>query len=594
MKKLVLIFLFVGLPLQGSNLFAQFDPPVYYYAGDGPNDVFSADFDGDNDNDLAVTKNNDNNVTILINNGDGTFQAPVNYAVNYYTVSLTCKDFDGDNDIDIAATYQITIGKVCILLNNGDGTFYLAYEFSTGDDGFAVFSSDLDGDNDYDLMIGHYLSDSLSILFNNGDATFQSPVYYPTGGFPMFVCSYDLNGDNANDLAVVNNDDYTVSIFLNHGNGTFQPSVTYGVGGRPRTIFATDLDGDEDNDLAVTIWSTNNISILLNNGNGAFQPAVYYGAGIAPDKVFSADFDIDNDMDLAVSNCYDSTISIFLNNGDGTFPPAVNLEVAYNPTSVFSADFNGDNSNDLAVTIDGYTDSVAILLNTSDGFCLVCDAISQSPRVPNENGTISWDLEVLNCGTISTPIYAEIYPTVGDCASGTQYDYNINRLAVSNLSAGDYTTLYYWYRPGTVTGVVDAAINVDIGPAINNYISNCCFEFIFNYEFGRPGTNIVYDPGEWGERDNETVLPASTRLNQNYPNPFNATTTISFDIVQAGNVNLSIYNLSGQKVETLTDNKMEAGQHNITWDASVYSSGIYFYKLTSDGKMFTKRMTLLK
>ncbi len=233
-------------------------------------------------------------------------------------------------------------------------------------------------------------------------------------------------------------------------------------------------------------------------------------------------------------------------------------------------------------------------VNLSIDACLECNAISQSNRVPNVDGTIIWDLQINNCGFTSIPVYAEIYPTVGDCASGTQYDFNINRLAVSNLGAGDSATLYYWYRPGTVTGVIDAAINIDIGPAIDNYISNCCFEFIFAYEFGRPGSEISFGPGEWGERGEEVVLPSTTSLMQNYPNPFNASTTISFDIAQIGDVNLSVYNLMGQKIETLIDNKLQAGHHNIIWDASTYSSGVYFYKLTTDGKTFTKRMTLLK
>ncbi|MCP4634584.1 MAG: T9SS type A sorting domain-containing protein [candidate division Zixibacteria bacterium] len=94
--------------------------------------------------------------------------------------------------------------------------------------------------------------------------------------------------------------------------------------------------------------------------------------------------------------------------------------------------------------------------------------------------------------------------------------------------------------------------------------------------------------------DGETTLPPRTGLCGNFPNPFNASTTISFDLAQIGDVNLSVYNLIGQEVETLIDNQVEAGNHNINWDASTYSSGIYFYKLTTEGKTFTKRMTLLK
>ncbi len=226
--------------------------------------------------------------------------------------------------------------------------------------------------------------------------------------------------------------------------------------------------------------------------------------------------------------------------------------------------------------------------------CLLCDTYTTTPLVPNIEGTIIWSMDVANCGVQVIPVYAEIYPTVGDCASGTQYDFNINRLAVSNLGAGDSTTVDYWYRPGIVTGVTNASINIDIGPLINYYVGNCCFEFRFAYEFGRPGTIINFGPGKWGERENEVVIPSIMALMQNHPNPFNATTTISFDIVQSDDVNISVYNLAGQKIETLIDNKMNAGSHQISWDASTYSSGVYFYKLTTNGKAFTKRMTLLK
>ncbi len=78
------------------------------------------------------------------------------------------------------------------------------------------------------------------------------------------------------------------------------------------------------------------------------------------------------------------------------------------------------------------------------------------------------------------------------------------------------------------------------------------------------------------------------------PNPFNAITTITYQLPEAGNVNLSVYNLSGQRIATLVDGVKSAGEHTITWDASEYSSGIYFYRLVAGDEVFTKRMTLLK
>ncbi len=94
--------------------------------------------------------------------------------------------------------------------------------------------------------------------------------------------------------------------------------------------------------------------------------------------------------------------------------------------------------------------------------------------------------------------------------------------------------------------------------------------------------------------ENADALPNQYSLNQNYPNPFNPTTTIAFSLAKAGNVNLSVYNLLGQQVETLVDGPMGAGLQQITWDAGQYASGMYFYRLTTDDFSATRKMVLLK
>lgn len=96
------------------------------------------------------------------------------------------------------------------------------------------------------------------------------------------------------------------------------------------------------------------------------------------------------------------------------------------------------------------------------------------------------------------------------------------------------------------------------------------------------------------EDDDPVVLPSEFALYQNYPNPFNATTTISYSLPKRTHVKLEIYNLLGQRVERLADGQRHAGHHAANWDASRYSSGIYFYKLSMADKVITKRMTLLK
>ena len=89
-------------------------------------------------------------------------------------------------------------------------------------------------------------------------------------------------------------------------------------------------------------------------------------------------------------------------------------------------------------------------------------------------------------------------------------------------------------------------------------------------------------------------LPTSFALKQNYPNPFNPTTDIAFDLPVRSHVELSVYNVLGQHVSTLVDTEMDAGSHIITFEASSYSSGVYFYRISAENFSDTKKMVMLK
>ncbi|NIR47995.1 T9SS type A sorting domain-containing protein [candidate division KSB1 bacterium] len=89
-------------------------------------------------------------------------------------------------------------------------------------------------------------------------------------------------------------------------------------------------------------------------------------------------------------------------------------------------------------------------------------------------------------------------------------------------------------------------------------------------------------------------LPETFALHQNYPNPFNPSTTIRFDVPESGHVRLVIFNSLGQVVETLVDEQLKPNTYEVEFDASQYSSGLYFYKLVSDNFTTTRKMLLLK
>ena len=96
------------------------------------------------------------------------------------------------------------------------------------------------------------------------------------------------------------------------------------------------------------------------------------------------------------------------------------------------------------------------------------------------------------------------------------------------------------------------------------------------------------------EAPEERVVPEEFGFLHNYPNPFNPSTTIEFDLPEATEVRIDIYNNAGQKVRTLLNREMQAGNHKVKWNASEMASGIYYYKIQASGFQDVKRMVLIK
>ncbi len=92
--------------------------------------------------------------------------------------------------------------------------------------------------------------------------------------------------------------------------------------------------------------------------------------------------------------------------------------------------------------------------------------------------------------------------------------------------------------------------------------------------------------------NNENIL--RYKIEQNYPNPFNPTTNIIFAIPKSSNVKVTIFDIAGKELETLVNEQLQAGTYQTDWNASKYSSGVYFYRITAGSFSETKRMTLIK
>ncbi|HAH50843.1 MAG TPA: T9SS C-terminal target domain-containing protein [Balneola sp.] len=116
-------------------------------------------------------------------------------------------------------------------------------------------------------------------------------------------------------------------------------------------------------------------------------------------------------------------------------------------------------------------------------------------------------------------------------------------------------------------------------------------EYLINAETGAVIDAMVITSNE----DNPlSDIPNETTLGQNYPNPFNPTTTIPFSLKEAVNVEITIYNMLGQKVTSLVNERFTAGNHLATWDASSMASGMYIYRLKAGNVVKTKKLMLIK
>ena len=91
-----------------------------------------------------------------------------------------------------------------------------------------------------------------------------------------------------------------------------------------------------------------------------------------------------------------------------------------------------------------------------------------------------------------------------------------------------------------------------------------------------------------------TDIPEKVSLQQNYPNPFNPVTVITYQLPSENEVRLDIYNMLGQRVTTLVDSRVSGGTHEVTFDASGLTSGVYMYRLAVGSETLVRRMTLMK
>jgi hypothetical protein len=337
-----------------------------YNVGAHPGAVAVGDFNRDGTNDLVVAAGA--NVTVLLGNGDGTFQTPTR--LDWAKLDAVVGDFNGDGKADLAACSLNNTTTIGVMLGNGDGTFQSAPHYAVGSNPKSLAIGDLNGDGKPELVVANNGANIVSVLLNNGDGTFNAKTNYVTGTAPISVTIADFRGTGTNDVAVANLNSNAVSYLRNNGDGTLQPVTTAGsVSLGTSFVIAGDFNNDHKMDLAAL--GLLGVSVFPGNGNGSFQSAVATVGPAELDQLVEGDFNGDGKNDLVFDNYGSNVVSVMLGNGNGGFQAPVKYFAGTNIQSVAAGDFNGDGTNDLVVGGEGSAyppnGTISILLNKGDG-----------------------------------------------------------------------------------------------------------------------------------------------------------------------------------------------------------------------------------
>jgi len=462
-------------------------PAVNYPVGANPSSVQIGDFNGDGKLDLIVANQASSTLSVLLGNGDGTFQAQMvtTLLTGQYPSAFAVGDFNGDKKLDVAVLLSLPpqgTYAIAVLPGNGDGTFQAAVNYSSGAQPSSIQTADFNGDGKADLVTLNFDNGGqVSVYLGNGDGTFQPAMNTPvTASFSEVVVA-DFNHDGRADVAVQG------FVLLGNGDGTFQPPIPEVAG--PVSV-AGDFNGDGILDLASS--NGNVTTVLLGRGDGTFQQSSSFttaGQGIA-----AADFNQDGKLDLVTVGVPSAggtlgVASVALGRGDGTFlvsssiPVKIPGEVG---TTIFLAfgDFNNDSKPDLAALIQVRNDLQVIAILPGSG-----GGIFQAPvltRIHTTSGTSVSTADLNKDGKIDLVVGDSdgsfiVLLGKGDGTFEPEVDYpgggtsvvvaDFNQDGNLDIAVANAGTKSVWVSLGKGDGTFGAATNIAVGNPANSLVA---------------------------------------------------------------------------------------------------------------------------
>jgi hypothetical protein len=340
------------------------------------------DFNKDHRPDVGAINVGGSTYAVRMNTGDGTLDDVVHYSVGLQPTFIATAKLDKGNTLDVVVI-NATTSNISILLGEGDGSFQPAQNQSIADPAngqiaaapFGVVTGDFNNDGDIDIVTSNVGTNNISSLLGNGDGTFQRPTTYPLMGpsslgfvpFPLVTLDFDSDGN----LDLVSGGAAHIVMLRGHGDGSFTAFSNYPTGVAMTCIETADFNRDGILDLVTTAMGSSNYTVLLGNGDGTFTfHESKWSGGIAGQCFGIGDLNEDNKLDLAVVNSSSllgtGHVAVLLGDGEGSFGNPKPYSLGVTPWAASIDDFNGDGDMDVAAC-NGGGSSVSLLFGEGDG-----------------------------------------------------------------------------------------------------------------------------------------------------------------------------------------------------------------------------------
>jgi hypothetical protein len=394
---------------QRALLSISFLPAVQYPAGTDPELIATADFNRDGKADLAVGDAATGLVQVLLGRGDGTFAPMSNtgFPAGKSISSIVVGDFNRDGRLDLAVANNLALGTVSVLLGNGNGTFQPPVAYYIGGNPQKLAVADVNHDGVPDIVAADASpwtinplslmpsSFGAAVLLGNGDGTFQTVSKIPTLGAVRALAVGDFNRDGNQDVAMTVFPPVAIAIYpppssvqtaLGVGDGTFNLGPPTTLLGTVTSLAAADLNRDGKIDLAVTLANlplpiatagvssfSNGVGVMLGKGDGSFALPAVQRSALALSDVAVADFDLDGKLDVAsggynpmiLSPVRIGSLAVYPGNGDGTLGTPFFAASVPAPVTLAVGQFNRDALPDIAIT-QGYGGGAGVFINNTN------------------------------------------------------------------------------------------------------------------------------------------------------------------------------------------------------------------------------------